>query len=99
MGALSRFTASESTSAPEHAPLLLFANKREGQSSISSVETAASLRYDGRILHNPTGADMTLYNALGAVVATTTAPELDLTSLSTGLYIAVAGHRRLKLLR
>lgn len=97
--ALSRFTASESTSAPEHAPLLLFANKREGQSSISSVETAESLRYDGRILHNPTGAEVTLCNALGAVVATTTAPELDLTSLSTGLYIAVAGHRRLKLLR
>ncbi len=96
--ALSRFTASESTSAPEHAPMMLIAEKRGGTSSVGSLDASASLRADGTTLYNPCGTKVVLYNALGAVAMVSSASEIDLSLLVPGVYVAASGAETLKIL-
>lgn len=97
--ALSRFTSSESTSNPGKGPQMLIALDR----STSGVEDVmweesrvSSLSVSGHTLRNPSGVDVVVFTVQGVEMLRGAGENIDLSSLSQGIYLACGDGEALK---
>ncbi len=94
---LSRFTASESTNVPEHAPLMLIANKRNTPTSVSSLDAESGISLKGNILYNPSGKKVDIYNACGTLIKTSVQQSIDISAYVPGVYVALSESKTIKI--
>ena len=94
---LSRFTASESTNVPEHAPLMLIANKRNTPTSVSSLDAESGISLKGNILYNPSGKKVDTYNACGTLIKTSVQQSIDISAYVPGVYVALSESKTIKI--
>lgn len=94
--ALSRFTASESTSNPGKGPQMLIAFPRGATGIKNSFVPAKAITVNGLTINNPAGEHVSVISVDGRTAIRSSETAIDLSALLPGIYIAVAGNDSVK---
>lgn len=94
--ALSRFTASESTSNPGKGPQMLIAFPRGATGIGSTFVPAKAITVNGMTINNPAGEYVSVIAVDGRTAIRSSETAIDLSALLPGIYVAVAGNESVK---
>lgn len=94
--ALSRFTASESTTNPGKGPHMLVASHRGTTGIETAADRGGNVSVDGRTISNPSGLQVAVFSTDGRPMLRSTRDHISLASLAPGMYTALAGDKALK---